>query len=144
MGSLGWREAAVLALAQVAGAIAGVLASHLIFDAPWVSWSTHDRGGLPFAFSEAVATFGLIAIVFACARRRPDAIPATVSAYILAAFWCTSSTSFANPAVTIARSLTDTFAGLRLLDMAPFLGAQVVGAALALAFVQWLLPRAEA
>jgi glycerol uptake facilitator-like aquaporin len=126
----------------VTGATAGVLAAHVMFEEPWVSWSSHDRGGVSFAFSEAVATFGLIALVCACARRRPDAIPAAVSAYIVAAFWCTSSTSFANPAVTLARSLTDTFAGIRTVDVAPFLAAQMVGAAVALAVVRWLLPPA--
>ncbi len=144
MGGLGWRAASCVAVAQVIGAIAGVLAAHAMFGEPWVGWSVHGRGGLPFAFSEAVATFGLVALVLASARSRPDAVPAAVSAYIVAAFWCTSSTSFANPAVTIARSLTGTFAGIRVVDVPPFVLAQLVGAVVAAALVRWLLPRAAA
>lgn len=125
-------RALVLISAQVSGAAAGVLAAHLMFVEPWVSWAIHDRGGAGQAWSEAFATFGLVCVVLGCGKRRPDAVPAAVSAYIVAAYWCTASTSFANPAVTLARALTQTFAGIRLADVAPFVLAQLAGAALAL------------
>ena len=118
-GGLPWREVPVVVAAQMAGAVLGVLAAHL-------------------AFSEAVATFGLLAVILGCARRRPDVIPGAVSAYIVAAYWFTASTSFANPAVTVARSLTGTFAGIRTIDVAPFVGAQLAGAAAAFLVLRWL------
>ena len=91
-----------------------------------------------------MATFGLLAVILGCARRRPDAIPGAVSAYIVAAYWFTASTSFANPAVTVARSLTSTFAGIRAIDVAPFVGAQLVGAAAAFVLLRWLSRRGDA
>ena len=96
------------------------------------------------AVSEAIATFGLLAVILGCARRRPDAIPGAVSAYIVAAYWFTASTSFANPAVTVARSLTATFAGIRTIDVAPFVGAQLAGAAAAFILLRWLTARPSA
>jgi glycerol uptake facilitator-like aquaporin len=135
-----WREAGPVVAAQVAGAIAGVVVAHAMFSAGPVSWAAHDRGGPALAFSEAVATFGLLAVVLGCGTRRPDMVPAAVSAYIVAAYWCTSSTSFANPAVTIARSLTETFAGIRVVDVPGFLAAQAIGAAAAVGFMRWLDP----
>ena len=143
-GGLPWREAPVVIVAQLAGAVLGVLAAHLMFGEAWVSWATHDRGGLAHAISEAIATFGLLAVILGCARRRPDAIPGAVSAYIVAAYWFTASTSFANPAVTVARSLTATFAGIRTIDVAPFIGAQLTGAAAAFILLRWLTARPSA
>ena len=100
--------------------------------------SQHGRHGGGQLLSEVVATFGLLAVIFACARHRAQAIPYAVGAYIAAAYWFTASTSFANPAVTIARSMTDTFAGIRPADVPGFIVAQLVGAALATWFVGWL------
>ena len=136
-------RAALLMGAQVAGAALGVLAAHLMFAEPWVSWAMHDRGGAAQAWSEAFATFGLVCVVLGCGRRRPDAVPAAVSAYIVAAYWCTASTSFANPAVTIARSLTGTFSGIRVEDVPPFLAAQLGGAVVAFLFMRWLLAETD-
>jgi glycerol uptake facilitator-like aquaporin len=135
-----WREAALVVAAQVVGAVAGVVVAHAMFSVGPVSWAAHDRGGPALAFSEAVATFGLLTVVLGCGRRRPDLVPAAVSAYIVAAYWCTSSTSFANPAVTVARSLTETFAGIRVADVPGFVTAQVAGAAAAVGFMRWLQP----
>lgn len=133
-----WSDAGIVVVAQVAGAIAGVLAGHLIFSEPWVSWAAQDRGGAALVFSEATATFGLVVVVLGCGTRRPDVVPAAVAAYIVAAYWCTSSTSFANPAVTLARSLTATFSGIRLGDVSGFVAGQTVGAAAAAVLMLWL------
>ena len=100
--------------------------------------SHHERSGPAQLFSEVVATFGLLLVVFQCARHRPESVPAAVGLYITAAYWFTASTSFANPAVTIARSLTDTFAGIRPLAAPGFIGAQCIGAILAVIFCRWL------
>lgn len=104
------------------------------------AWSHHVRSGLPQAFSEGIATFGLLAVIWGCARRRSDAVPFAVGAYITGAYWFSASTSFANPAVTVARSLTDTFAGIRPADVPAFVIAQVIGGAAATALFRWLVP----
>jgi glycerol uptake facilitator-like aquaporin len=111
-----------------------------MFDKPILMASQHARAGWAQGLSEAVATFGLLCTIAGTSRRRPDTVPFAVGSYILAAYWFTASTSFANPAVTIARSLTDTFAGIRPVDVPPFIAAQVTGALLAVAFFRWLRP----
>jgi glycerol uptake facilitator-like aquaporin len=140
LGGLRWSEAAVYVVVQCVGAVAGVALADGMFAEPIFAWSTHVRSGWPQLLSEATATFGLLAVIWGCSRRRPDAVPFAVGAYITSAYWFTASTSFANPAVTIARSLTNTFAGIRPADVAGFIGAQVVGAALATALFRWLVP----
>ena len=111
-----------------------------MFGEPAVAWSTHVRSGPPQLLSEFVATFGLLGVIWGTARSRPAAVPFAVGAYITAAYWFTPSTSFANPAVTIARAFTDTFAGIRPADVLPFIGAQLTGAAAATALFAWLVP----
>lgn len=140
LGGLPWREVPGYVTAQVAGAFAGVAAAHLMFGAPLFSVSTHARSGAAQAFSETVATFGLLAVVWGVSRRRSEAVPLAVGAYIVAAYWFTASTSFANPAVTLARAATDTFAGIRPADAPLFIVAQVVGAGAATALFRWLVP----
>ena len=137
-GQMPWRDAGGYVAVQTAGALAGVLAAHLMFGEPAFSASTHERSGLPQAFSELVASFGLLSVIFGCSRRQPNAVAFAVGAYISAAYWFTASTSFANPAVTLARSLTNTFAGIRPEDTPAFLAAQLVGAALATGLFRWL------
>jgi glycerol uptake facilitator-like aquaporin len=139
-GGLRWSEAAAYVIVQIVGGVAGVALADAMFGEPVFAWSTHVRSGWPLLLSEATATFGLLAVIWGCARRRPDAVPFAVGAYITSAYWFTASTSFANPAVTIARSLTNTFAGVRPADVAGFIAAQVVGAALATALFRWLVP----
>jgi glycerol uptake facilitator-like aquaporin len=139
-GGLPWRHALGVVLAQCIGAVGGVLAAHLMFGEPWISVSTHDRGGVAQVCSELIATFGLVTVVLGCARRRLDAIPYAVAAYIVAAYWFTASTAFANPAVTIARSLTHTFAGIRHADVTGFVLAQIIGGGAAAALCRWLVP----
>jgi glycerol uptake facilitator-like aquaporin len=132
------RDASAYVAAQLAGAIAGVACTHLMFGEPLLSASTHARAGMAQAFSELVATFGLVAVIFGCGRRQPSAVPYAVGAYITAAYWFTASTSFANPAVTLARAATDTFSGIRPADVPAFLAAQIAGAALATGLFAWL------
>src|SRR5438445_13246537 len=141
MGGIAWREAPAYLVAQIAGALAGVIAAHMMFGLAVVSVSTHARSGEAQAFSEFVATFGLVATIWGCARTRPAAVPFAVGAYITAAYWFTASTSFANPAVTLARSLSNTFAGVRPVDVPAFIAAQLVGAFGATLLFQWLMPR---
>jgi glycerol uptake facilitator-like aquaporin len=129
-------------IAQVAGGIAGVWAAHAMFGEPVLQVSQKLRPGAALMFSEVIATFGLLTTIFGCARHRPTAVPYAVAVYIVAAYWFTSSTSFANPAVTVARSLTDTFAGIRPQDAPGFIVAQLVGAALAAVLDGWLYGRA--
>jgi glycerol uptake facilitator-like aquaporin len=143
-GRLGWSVVPMYVLAQVAGAFAGVAVAHLMFDEPLFSASRHARAGLPQLVSEFVATFGLLAVIWGCVRSRAAAVPFAVAAYITAAYWFTASTSFANPAVTLARSATDTFAGIRPVDAPGFIGAQLAGAAAATALFGWLAPSAAA
>ena len=133
-----WREVLPYIAAQVVGAYAGVAAAHVMFAKPLFFASQHARTGWPIWWSEIVATFGLVFIILAISRSRPAAVPFAVGAYITAAYWFTASTSFANPAVTLGRALSDTFAGIRPDDVAGFLVAQLVGAALACAFAKWL------
>lgn len=124
---------------QVFGAVAGVWLAHVMFDKPVLMISEHVRSGSSQLVSEAVATFGLLCTILGTARHRPTAIPFAVGAYIAAAYWFTASTSFANPAVTLARTLTNTFAGLRPADAPGFIAAQLGGAALAVFTFRWLL-----
>jgi glycerol uptake facilitator-like aquaporin len=138
-GGLPKTAAAAYVAAQLTGAILGVIGAHLMFEEPVIAWSHHARRGAPQALSEAVATFGLLATVWGSARRSSVA-PLAVAAYITSAYWFTASTSFANPAVTIARSMTDTFAGIRPQDVLPFIASQLFGAALATALFRRLAP----
>jgi glycerol uptake facilitator-like aquaporin len=139
-GGVPWREVPVYVVAQVAGAFAGVAMAHVMFEKPVFFASTHERSGIAQMVSEFVATFGLMAVIWGCVRRRPGAVPFAVGAYITAAYWFTSSTSFANPAVTIGRAASDTFAGIRPVDVPGFVLAQLVGAAAATATFRWLVP----
>jgi glycerol uptake facilitator-like aquaporin len=139
---LPWHEALVYWGAQVPGAFIGVAAAHLMFGEPLFAASHRARAGGAQVFSEFVATFGLVAVIQGCARLRPPAVPLAVAAYITAAYWFTASTSFANPAVTLARAATDTFTGIRAADVPGFIVAQVCGAAAATALFRWLLPPA--
>lgn len=127
------------ALAQVAGGIVGVLAAHAMFDLPLLQLSAKVRSGPAQWFAEWVATFGLLVTILATLKTKPTNVPMAVGLYITAAYWFTASTSFANPAVTVARAFSDTFAGIRLEDVAPFVVAQLVGAFSALVVCRWLL-----
>jgi glycerol uptake facilitator-like aquaporin len=137
-GGLRWNEAAAYSAAQVVGAFIGVAIADAMLGEPLYAWSQHVRAGGAQVLSEAVATFGLVAVIWGCVRRRPDAVPFAVGAYITAAYWFTASTSFANPAVTLARSVTDTFAGIRINDVPGFLAGQAAGATLATMLFRWL------
>ena len=132
-------DAVAYVAAQIAGGIAGTLAAHIMFSLPLVSLSQHVRAGTAQAFSEFIATFGLLAIIWGTSARASLAAFA-VGSYITAAYWFTASTSFANPAVTIARSLSNTFAGIRPADVPYFLGAQFIGATAAVLLFRWLAP----
>jgi glycerol uptake facilitator-like aquaporin len=140
--TLPWRDTMPYLAAQIGGAVAGVGLANAMFGEPVLAWSTRPRHGFGPVLSEVVATFGLLLVVGIGARRRPATVPFAVGAYIIAAYWFTASTSFANPAVTIARSLTDTFAGIQPADVPAFMGAQVCGALLAVFLVRWLLAEA--
>jgi glycerol uptake facilitator-like aquaporin len=142
-GLLAWREVSAYVGVQVLGAFAGVAAAHLMFGEPLFSASTHVRSGTAQWWSEFVATFGLMAVIWSCTRHRPEATPFMVAAYIVAAYWFTASTSFANPAVTLARAATDTFAGIRPADTLGFICAQLFGGASATLLFRWLLPPAR-
>jgi glycerol uptake facilitator-like aquaporin len=139
-GRTAWREVPLYVAAQIAGAFAGVAAAHLMFGEPIFLASRQAREGPAQLFSEFVAAFGLLAVVWGCTRSRPAAAPFAVAGYITAAYWFTASTSFANPAVTLARSATDTFAGIRPTDVPGFIVAQLIGAGAATALFRWLLP----
>ncbi len=139
-GGLPWREVPGYLCAQIAGAFAGVAAAHLMFGEPVFSASLHVRAGGAQVFSEFIATFGLLCVIWGCARRRSSAVPFAVGAYITGAYWFTASTSFANPAVTLARSASDTFAGIRPRDTPGFIAAQLAGAAAATILFRWLVP----
>lgn len=139
-GGLHWMEAGAYSIAQIIGAFAGVAVADAMFDVPLYAWSQHVRAGGSQILSEGVATFGLLAVIWGCARRRSDAVPFAVGAYITAAYWFTASTSFANPAVTLARSVTDTFAGIRAADVPGFLAGQAAGATLSTLLFRWLVP----
>jgi glycerol uptake facilitator-like aquaporin len=139
-GGLPWRDVPGYLAAQLLAAPLGVWLAHLMFGEAAFTASTHVRAGLGQFVSEVVATFGLLSVIWACARRRPTAAPFAVGAYITAAYWFTASTSFANPAVTVARAMTNTFAGIRPADVPAFLAAQILGAGAATALFRWLLP----
>lgn len=139
-GGLKWAEVPAYVVAQVAGAFAGTAAAHLMFGLPLLFVSNHQRTGPAQWFSEFVATFGLLTVIWGCARSRSAATPFAVAAYITGAYWFTSSTSFANPAVTLARSFSDTFAGIRPTDAPMFILMQLFGAAAATLLFNWLLP----
>lgn len=125
------RDVAAYAAAQFVGAIVGVIAAHLMFDLPLLQYSAKARSSFGLWWSEAVATFGLVLVVLSCDAKRPWAAPLAVSGYVAAAYWFTASTSFANPAVTVARGFTDTFVGIDLRHVLPFVAAQIIGAGLA-------------
>lgn len=137
---LPWREVPAYIGAQIAGAFAGVVVAHGMFAEPVSAWSRQAWAGVPQLLSEFVATFGLLAVIWGVSRRRAAALPFAVGAYVTAAYWFTASTSFANPAVTLARSVTDTFAGIRPVDAPGFIAAQLAGALAATALFRWLLP----
>jgi len=140
-GGLAWSDVLPYLAAQGLGAFAGVAAAHVMFELPLFFASGHARSGPAQMFSEFVATFGLLAVIWGCARARPAVVvPFAVAGYITAAYWFTASTSFANPAVTLARSATDTFAGIRPADAPGFIVAQLLGAAAATGLFRWLLP----
>jgi glycerol uptake facilitator-like aquaporin len=134
-------EAAGYVAAQVAGGILGVLVAHGMFEEGLLQLSTKVRSGPAQLLSEAVAAFGLVLTILLTLRFNPAAVATSVGLYITAAYWFTASTSFANPAVTIARALSDTFAGIRPADVAPFILAQMAGAAAAMVVSRWLVPR---
>ena len=139
-GGLGWRVVPAYVVAQVAGAFAGVAGAHLMFGEPIFFASRHARAGAAQVFSEFVATFGLLAVIWGCARLNASRVPFAVAAYVMAAYWFTASTSFANPAVTLARAMTGTFAGIRPVDVPAFLAAQLLGALSAALLFRWLAP----
>jgi glycerol uptake facilitator-like aquaporin len=140
---IAWTEAVAYIFVQCAGGVAGATIAHLMFGLRWYSLSSHSRHGWALVFSEFVATFGLLSVIWGCSRLRSAAVPFAVASYITAAYWFTASTSFANPAVTIARSLSDTFAGIRPPDVPLFIGAQIAGALCATAVFRWLVPSLE-
>jgi glycerol uptake facilitator-like aquaporin len=135
-----WIDAACYLPAQCLGGIAGAIAAHLMFQLPLISISHHARAGSAQLFSEFIATFGLLSVIWGCSRVRSEMVAFAVGAYITAAYWFTASTSFANPAVTIARSLSDTFAGIRPGDVPLFIVAQFLGAIAATILFRWLVP----
>jgi glycerol uptake facilitator-like aquaporin len=136
---IAWRIAAAYVLVQIAGGILGVWAAHAMFAEPIIQISEKLRDGPAQALSEFIATFGLIATILGCVRFRPDFTPVAVGLYITAAYWFTASTSFANPAVTLARSFSNTFAGIAPSSAPPFIAAQIVGAVVASVVCGWLL-----
>jgi glycerol uptake facilitator-like aquaporin len=135
---LQWGEVAPYAIAQIAGGIAGAWAAHAMFNLPIIEFSTKLRWGQGQWIAEAVASFGLLLCIFGAIRNAPQSVPMIVGLYITAAYWFTASTSFANPAVTIARSLTNTFSGISPVSVLPFIAAQIVGAMLATYLALWL------
>jgi glycerol uptake facilitator-like aquaporin len=139
-GGIAWRDSPVYIAAQLAGAFAGVATAHTMFGLTLFTASMHVRSGPPQLFSEFIATFGLLSVIWGCARSRPTTVPFAVGAYIVAAYWFTASTSFANPAVTLARSASNTFAGIRPADTAGFVVAQLGGALAATLLFRWLIP----
>jgi glycerol uptake facilitator-like aquaporin len=139
-GGLPWREVPAYVAAQVLGAVVGVWTAHVMFGERVLMLSLHARSGPAQMVSEFVATFGLLSVIWGCSRRRSDAVPFAVGAYIAAAYWFTASTSFANPAVTVARALTDTFAGIRPADVPGFIVAQFAGAMASTLVFRWLVP----
>lgn len=143
-GGVSWAHVGPYIVAQILGALAGTALANGMFGLPLFFPSHHVRSGAPLLVSEFVATFGLLATIWGCVRSRASTTPYAVAAYIVGAYWFTPSTSFANPAVTIARSLTDTFAGIRPLDVPLFIIAQLLGAFAATALFAYLLPISKA
>lgn len=135
-----WREVPAYMASQIVGGIVGASVAHLMFGLPLYTFATHARDGKAQVFSEFVATFGLLAVIWGCSRLRSTAVPFAVGCYITAAYWFTASTSFANPAVTVARSLSDTFSGIRPKDVPLFVAAQLAGALGATLLFRWLVP----
>lgn len=140
---LPWSETPHYVAAQIAGGIAGTMVANLMFGLPAISVSTRVRAGTPQVFSEFVATFGLMCVIWGCSRLRSPAVPFAVGGFITAAYWFTASTSFANPAVTMARSLSNTFAGIRPMDVPCFVLAEFAGALAATLLFRWLVPGLE-
>jgi glycerol uptake facilitator-like aquaporin len=138
------HEAVLYVITQIAGGIAGTMAAHLMFALPVIDFSTKVRTGGGQWFAEAVAAFGLVSTILAGIRFQRSAVPWLVGLYITAAYWFTASTSFANPAVTIARSLTNTFAGIRPVDLPGFIVAELCGAFVGMMLMNWMLGRPEA
>lgn len=138
-----WPEVPIYLLAQFAGATIGIIGAHGMFGEPAIFWSHRPRTGAPQLLSEFIATFGLMIVVWSSKRYRIEAVPFTVGAYITSAYWFTSSTSFANPAVTVARMMSDTFTGIRPADVPGFIVAQLLGAGAATLLSRWLLPHQE-
>jgi glycerol uptake facilitator-like aquaporin len=141
---LAWRDVAPYLVAQVVGAFVGVALAHTMFGEPLFTASRHVRAGFGQLTAEFTATFGLLSVIWGCSRSRPSATPFAVAAYITAAYWFTSSTSFANPAVTLARAASDTFAGIRPGDAPGFIVAQALGAGSATLLFRWLAPNLPA
>jgi glycerol uptake facilitator-like aquaporin len=139
-GEFPWSESPAYIFAQILGAVCGALAAHVMFGLPVISISRHARSGWAQVFSEFVATFGLVCVIRGCSRLRPNVVAFAVGAYITAAYWFTASTSFANPAVTLARSLSDTFSGIRPGDIPGFLLAQLAGGIAGTYLFRWLAP----
>lgn len=140
-GGITWRDALAYIVAQIIGAFVGVACANAMFGLPVFFASQHRRAGLAQLISEFVATFGLLAVIWGCARLRTQSVPFAVAAYIIAAYWFTASTSFANPAVTLARAASDTFAGIQLVDAPGFILAQLCGALAATMLFRWLVPQ---
>jgi glycerol uptake facilitator-like aquaporin len=138
-GRMPWSDACAYIVAQAFGAFIGVGAAHLMFGEAFIQFSEHARSGGGQVFSEFVATFGLLCVILGCVRLRSEAVPIAVGLYITGAYWFTASTSFANPAVTFARTFTDTFAGIRPVDAPAFIGAQLLGAFTATILFRWLV-----
>jgi len=139
-GGLPWKETPAYIAAQLFGGICGTMLAHVMFSLPLVSLSHHIRSGPAQFASEFTATFGLLCVIWGCSRSRSSLVAFAVGSYITAAYWFTSSTSFANPAVTIARALSDTFAGIRPNDVPVFIAAQFVGGIAATLLFRWLIP----
>jgi glycerol uptake facilitator-like aquaporin len=135
-----WSETLPYMAAQIFGGVCGTMAAHAMFGLPMISLSRHIRGGPAQFLSEFIATFGLLSVIWGCSRSRSSVVPFAVGTYITAAYWFTASTSFANPAVTIARSLSDTFAGIRPVDVPLFVAAQFAGGIAATILFRWLVP----
>ncbi|MGB6386880.1 MAG: MIP/aquaporin family protein [Terriglobales bacterium] len=137
---ISWPETLAYIVVQCVAGVVGAIIAHLMFGLRWYSFSSHPRHGSSLILSEFVATFGLLSVIWGCSRLRPSAVPYAVASYITAAYWFTASTSFANPAVTIARALSDTFAGIRPADVPLFIAAQLAGAFAATILFRWLIP----
>ena len=143
-GGLSWREVPAYIVAQTVGGLGGVALANLMFEGPAFSLSRHARSGASQMLSEGIATFGLLAVIWGCSRLRTAVVPFAVAAYIMAAYWFTASTSFANPSVTLARAFSDSFAGIRLADVPGFVAAQAAGATAATLLFRWLVPSIRA